>query len=312
MQKILDYLSWGFIAVFAAPTVLIMASWNSVPGDSMYGVKRMSEQALLAIARPSYDAQTTLSSQYTKRRMDEAKILLAKNKSSEGLSYLSQQVAATKLMIQNAPTREKKQEAAKKYIATLQSVSQELKAQQRVTTASVPRVSAPVRVAPVNQQTNQQQQLQSQLQQQSQQLQQLQAQLQQAQSQSQTQQAQQLQAQVQQQAQLIQQIQTQIQQQAAAQQVQPTSALVMSPAPVQESSQNMQQPQDQETIDANISNADAQVQQTIAELQVIAQDTSSGGSNENLIDTSNNGINGQGNENENRDTGKGNGSIESK
>ena len=130
MNKIVDYLSYGFILLFAGPTVMIMASWNTLPGDSMYGVKRASEQILLAIAAPSFETQTSLNAQYTKRRLAEAKILLANRQSTEGLSQLSQQVLATKAMIENSPDRGKRQEAARQYLATLRDVSLELKSQK--------------------------------------------------------------------------------------------------------------------------------------------------------------------------------------
>lgn len=119
--------------MFAAPTVLIMASWNSLPGEPMFGVKRAFEQGLVFFVKPSYTAEASLNMQYTKRRMEEANVLLAKNQSAEGLTYLSQQIKTTKKMIQRAPTQEKKREAAKQYITTLQGVSQELKKQQKTT-----------------------------------------------------------------------------------------------------------------------------------------------------------------------------------
>lgn len=213
MQKIVDYLTWGFIMLFAAPTVLIMASWNSLPGTPMFAVKRASEQVLLFAVRPSYDAQTSLNAQYTKRRMDEAKVLLAKNQSSEGLSYLSAQITASRIQIQNAPTQEKKREAAKKYITTLKGVSNDLKTQQ----------SASRRLASAKPKTggNSQQQLQAQLQQQIRQVQELQSELQ---AQIQQPQTQQLLSQLQQQAQKLQQLQQQVQQ--SDQQALPPAALV--------------------------------------------------------------------------------------
>lgn len=107
VQKVLDYVSWGFIGLLALPTVMIIATWGSVPGDMGYGVKRAFEQTLLVMARPSYDAEAQLNAQYTKRRLEEAKALLANNQSSAGLAYLSQQVTATKKLIERAPTAEK-------------------------------------------------------------------------------------------------------------------------------------------------------------------------------------------------------------
>ena len=167
--------------MFAAPTVLIMASWNSLPGEPMFGVKRAFEQGLVFFVKPSYAAEASLNMQYTKRRMEEAKVLLAKNQSAEGLSYLSQQIKTTRVMIQRAPTQEKKREAAKQYITTLQGVSKELKKQQKKTR------SVALNYSPKTTGTSQEQ-LQARLLEQLLEVQQMQAQLQSQMQQPQTQQ----------------------------------------------------------------------------------------------------------------------------
>ncbi len=312
-QKVFEYLQWGFILLFAAPTTLILASWNSLPGDSMFGVKRTFEQSLLLVLRPSYDAQTTLNAQYTKRRMEEAKVLLAKNQSAKGLSYLSQQVVATKHVIQNAPTQEKKREAAKQYIATLQGVSQELKTQQQKqpTVAAKPKVRPTATIKPIQQLASgsNQQQVQAQLNQTTALLNQLQTQLQvQQQSQAllaqlnaQALQLQQLQQQLQtvQQPQQVQQIQDQIEVQ--VQQIED----IQQEAAVQESQQDTSgqtAAQDTEAVGEELAEAQTQVEETITELQTIVEDTP-GNSGDHGADanTSNQGDNGNRNqENNNR------------
>ncbi len=126
MRRIADILSWGFILLFAIPTVLIMASWNSLPGDPMYGIKRAFENALLIVAKPSFAAEANLHVQYTERRMDEVRVLLAKEQSKEGLSQLSQQIRATRTVIERAPDKTAQKTIARKYITTLKNVSRQL------------------------------------------------------------------------------------------------------------------------------------------------------------------------------------------
>ena len=139
MRKIVDFISWGFVAVFALPTVLIMASWNSLPGQPLYGVKRVFEDVLLLLAKPSYTAEANLHVQYTERRMGEVKVLIAKDQSSEGLTQLSQQIRATKAVIERAPNKEVQKQIAQRYISTLQNVSDELRnADTRTGTTPVP------------------------------------------------------------------------------------------------------------------------------------------------------------------------------
>lgn len=304
MNKVVDYVSWGFIAVFAAPTILIMASWSSLPGDTMYGVKRSFEQVLLTMVRPSYDAQASLNSHYTKRRLEEAKTLLASRQSSEGLSQLSAQVQATKVMIEKAPTVEKKREAAKQYITTLQGVSKELKAQQtkarvRPTAKPVKRQFAPDTSA---------QQLQANLQMQLDQVLALQAELQRQSQQSLSQQSQQLQAQLALQAQQL----RALQQQAAAQPANaPASAEIQAIAEQLSESQQETETiaeqitevevtptQEEEVIDTSITDADDEIQEVIEELEVIAAQSAPPSIMEEE-DEGNNGQRGNGDRNDN-------------
>jgi hypothetical protein len=126
MQKYLDLFSWWFLALFAIPTLLIMGSWNSLPGEFMYPVKIGLEKTLLFFAKPSYSAEAGLNVKYTERRFSEAKVLLANKQSGDGLSYLSQQVEATQAVINRAPNAETKKKLAKQYIATLRTVSAQL------------------------------------------------------------------------------------------------------------------------------------------------------------------------------------------
>jgi len=277
VQKILDYASWGFIAVLALPTVMIIATWSSVPGDLGYGVKRAFEGALLVMARPSYDAEASLNAQYTKRRMEEAKALLSNNQSSAGLSYLSDQITATKKMIDRAPTEEKKRAAAKEYIKTLQGVSKELKAQQakprtlavKTTTTSRSRQIEPAADG---------EQLQANLQMQLEQVEALQQQLQQ---QVRNQQSQQLMNQLAEQARQLQQLQQQVAQGDNAQTQEQIQQITQQLNASQQQTQTVidqitipsddQEPQEAEVIDTTLLNTEEQIQETIQELETIAQ-----------------------------------------
>ena len=82
-----------------------MASWNSYPGDSMYGVKLALERTLLFFAKPSYAAEASLNVAYTDRRFSEAKVMLANDQTGKGLSYLSAQVTSTTKVIDRAPNQ---------------------------------------------------------------------------------------------------------------------------------------------------------------------------------------------------------------
>lgn len=132
MRKYIDLFSWGFMAIFAAPTLLIMGSWSSLPGDVIYPVKLGLEKVLLFVVKPSYAAEASLNLKYSDRRLADAKILLANDQSGKGLSYLSQQIIATREVIDRAPNPTVKRQLAQQYVATLKTASLEL-AQQKQT-----------------------------------------------------------------------------------------------------------------------------------------------------------------------------------
>lgn len=147
MRQFLNYLTWGFLVLFAAPTVMVIASWNSLPGDPLYGFKLGMEQMLLVLVSPSYATQGTLSVKYTERRFSDAKRLLADKGSVEGLAYLDKQVVNTKNIIEKASDVQVQQQLAQTYIDTLKDVSLQLEAEKQAI-AAVPPTSRPIVVRP--------------------------------------------------------------------------------------------------------------------------------------------------------------------
>ena len=143
MRAVIDKILWGTLLVLFGPTTMIIASWNALPGDPMYGVKLTLEKAALAVASPSYASSGTLQIKYTERRYAETKQLLASRQSIEGLPYLEQQIAETKKMIENAPNKESQVALAKQYINTLASVSTDLEAQKQSYVAPQPMRGSP-------------------------------------------------------------------------------------------------------------------------------------------------------------------------
>ncbi|MBI5620449.1 hypothetical protein HY949_01590 [Candidatus Gottesmanbacteria bacterium] len=131
MREVIDKILWGTLIVLFGPTTMIVASWNALPGEPMYGVKIALEKAALTVASPSYASSGTLQIKYTERRYAETKQLLASRQSIEGLPYLQQQIAETKKMIENAPNKASQVALAKQYINTLASVSTDLEAQKQ-------------------------------------------------------------------------------------------------------------------------------------------------------------------------------------
>ncbi len=143
MRLIVDKILWGALILLFGPTVMIVASWNALPGDNLYGVKLALEKTALALASPSYATSGNLQIKYTERRFAEAKQLMASKQSIQGLPYLDQQIAQTKKVIENAPNKEAQVALAKQYITTLSTVSTDLETQkQSITQSPQPLASA--------------------------------------------------------------------------------------------------------------------------------------------------------------------------
>lgn len=144
MRLILDKILWGTLIVLFGPSVMIVASWNALPGDNLYGVKLALERTALAIASPSYATAGSLQIKYTERRFAEAKQLLASKQSIQGLPYLEQQIAETRKAIESAPDKTTQVALAKQYINTLTTVSTDLETQkQSITTTISPQSPLP-------------------------------------------------------------------------------------------------------------------------------------------------------------------------
>ena len=112
--------------------MFIMQSWNSYPGDPMYGVKLAIERGVLFAARPSYAIEAALNVSYTQRRFTEAKALLGNDQSGKGLSYLSQQITSTITMIDRAPNQETKKKIATEYVEKLKEVNLTLEEEKQI------------------------------------------------------------------------------------------------------------------------------------------------------------------------------------
>lgn len=136
MRKFINSFTWAFLIVFSVPSVLIVASWNSLPGEVLYTVKLGLEQSLLFVVSPSVQAKESLQVRYTERRLTDAKRMLSEKHSVEGLPYLTYQINATHDTLVNAPKGETQKELARKYIVTLENASSELEQQKQVLTTS--------------------------------------------------------------------------------------------------------------------------------------------------------------------------------
>ncbi len=100
MKKFLSALLTGFALFFSIPTVLVLASWNAIPGDRLYSVKSSLEDVALALTANTRIA-TSFSVNFTDRRFDEAAILLDRKGSTVGYELLVAEAQQTRSMVLN-------------------------------------------------------------------------------------------------------------------------------------------------------------------------------------------------------------------
>jgi len=129
VRKVWNIIVWFILLVLLAPSGLILASQNAVPGDTMYPVKRSLEKVLLAVI-PSPFYQVKVKIKYTERRLKEVKILagkgLADENTSISLASLGEQVESTSDTIKKVSNDQKQKELAESYLETLVETKQTL------------------------------------------------------------------------------------------------------------------------------------------------------------------------------------------
>lgn len=139
LRQIINIITLTLTFIFLIPAGLILASWNSLPGDSLYPTKRTLEKVALALLSPSYQAQTGLSTKLISRRLEEADTIIDTKSSSAGLEELKAQLTLVQAQIQQAPTPEVKQQVTQKLVTTLLQTQQQLETKKQVITQTIVR-----------------------------------------------------------------------------------------------------------------------------------------------------------------------------
>ncbi|MBI4033238.1 MAG: hypothetical protein HY377_01880 [Candidatus Blackburnbacteria bacterium] len=97
-MKFLSTLLTFVSLILAAPTVLILASWNALPGDALYPFKKGLETITLAVTGGTPLA-AKFSVQFTERRFSEANKLLTTQGSTVGFTLLVEEAKQSKDII---------------------------------------------------------------------------------------------------------------------------------------------------------------------------------------------------------------------
>ena len=139
-KKFLNRFSWIMLTALLIPAGAVQASQNSVPGEKMYPVKLVLEDALLLMMKPSRSATSDMEIKFTKRRLLEVEQVSDTAFVVESLNSLNDQVAGTTDSIEEVKDLEKQSELVQEYIQTLTETQTSLQ-QQKV--AVVNRAAAP-------------------------------------------------------------------------------------------------------------------------------------------------------------------------
>lgn len=97
-MRIFNFLVTFFVVYFSIPVVLILLSWNALPGQKLYKVKTSLEDLVLVLTAKTPLA-SPLSVSFTERRFSEADKLLETQGSVVGFELLAQQAEESKEII---------------------------------------------------------------------------------------------------------------------------------------------------------------------------------------------------------------------
>jgi len=87
MKRVFDALFTAVALLLFIPTVLILVSWNAIPGDRLYSLKSSLEDGVILIFSGT-PFLPKVSMKFTDRRLNEATVLLSKKGSTVGYDLL--------------------------------------------------------------------------------------------------------------------------------------------------------------------------------------------------------------------------------
>jgi hypothetical protein len=94
----LNRVSLVFAIILILPTTAILATWNTLPNEPLYPIKRSLENVALILVGNSFSARADLQAQFVEQRFNEAETLITQS-SNEGILGLTQQIQVAKTEI---------------------------------------------------------------------------------------------------------------------------------------------------------------------------------------------------------------------
>lgn len=157
IKTILTGFVLGLILILFVPAILILASWNAVPGDSTYSIKVGLEKAILGVT-PSDNLKTALEIKYTERRFTEVEKIISNNNINfsingsqnkyldESLNNLTKQAIASKNSLQKIQNSDEKIAQTESLISTLESISSKIEEKKQTSNTTSTPTKIPTKV----------------------------------------------------------------------------------------------------------------------------------------------------------------------
>lgn len=160
-KRILDALFTAIALTLALPTLLILISWNAIPGDRLYALKTGLEDVVIVVFSGT-PLVPEVSMQFTDRRFNEATALLSKKGSTVGYELLVAEAQQTQgfmkekndntgsvKFVQNIETYKKEIQKEKVRVQAQIDSGEITTVTQPNTTPTVINISTPVPVATI-------------------------------------------------------------------------------------------------------------------------------------------------------------------
>ena len=129
--------SWIILIILFLPAGAVQASKSAIPGDRMYPVKLVLEDAVLLIMKPSSSATSGMEMKFTKRRLLEVEQVADTPFVVGSLKSLNDQVTDTTVSIGKVKNLEKQSELVNEYIQTLRKTQTSLEEQKYIAAGKI-------------------------------------------------------------------------------------------------------------------------------------------------------------------------------
>lgn len=119
MKKFLNISLWILLFFLTPVTTLALLSTDTIPGETLYPVKRQLEKFALALASIDPETKASLQTKLVDRRFEEASTLVLKRSDDSGLDEFVFQIQTTQKSLNDLESKISKEELTQKLVASI-------------------------------------------------------------------------------------------------------------------------------------------------------------------------------------------------